>query len=131
MGSFQGREVVIVEAARTPIGRGHEEKGYYKDTHASNLLAKTYSEVIDRAGIDPATVEDAVAGCVQQFGEQGINIARNAWLEAARPPVRVGPAGGQLRRGADRLRRPRRRDRRRSRAHGTHLVRRLDAGDVR
>ena len=36
-GKFQGREVVIVEALRTPIGRGHEEKGYYKDVHASNL----------------------------------------------------------------------------------------------
>jgi acetyl-CoA acyltransferase len=84
-GNFQGREVVIVEAARTPIGRGHEEKGYYKDVHASNLLAKTYSDVIERAGIDPAVVEDAIAGCAQQFGEQGINIARNAWLEAGLP----------------------------------------------
>ncbi|HZA58450.1 MAG TPA: thiolase family protein [Solirubrobacterales bacterium] len=81
-GSFGGREVVIVEAARTPIGRGHEEKGYYKDVHPSALLAKSYKEVIDRAGIDPSQVEDVVAGCVQQFGEQGINIARNAWLEA-------------------------------------------------
>ena len=35
------REVVIVEAVRTPIGRGHEEKGYYRETHASNLLSKT------------------------------------------------------------------------------------------
>jgi acetyl-CoA acyltransferase len=84
-GNFQGREVVIVEAARTPIGRGHEEKGYYKDVHASNLLSKTYATVIERAGIDPAEVEDVVAGCVQQFGEQGINIARNAWLEAGLP----------------------------------------------
>jgi acetyl-CoA acyltransferase len=84
-GNFQGREVVIVEAARTPIGRGHEEKGYYKDVHASNLLAKTYAELIKRAGIDPSEVEDVVAGCVQQFGEQGINIARNAWLEAGLP----------------------------------------------
>ena len=84
-GSFQGREVVIVEAARTPIGRGHEEKGYYKDVHASNLLAKTYRDLIERAGIDPAVVEDAIAGCAQQFGEQGINIARNAWLEAGLP----------------------------------------------
>jgi acetyl-CoA acetyltransferase family protein len=82
---FQGREVVIVDAARTPIGRGHEEKGYYKDTHPSNLLAKTYSEVINRSGIDPSEVEDVVAGCVQQFGEQGFNIARNAWLEAGLP----------------------------------------------
>jgi acetyl-CoA acyltransferase len=84
-GNFQGREVVIVEAVRTPIGRGHEEKGYYKDTHASNLLAKCYAEVVERAGIDASEVEDVVAGCVNQFGEQGINIARNAWLEAGLP----------------------------------------------
>ncbi len=84
-GNFQGREVVIVEAVRTPIGRGHEEKGYYKDTHPSNLLAKTYSELFERTGIEPSEVEDVVAGCVQQFGEQGINIGRNAWLEAGLP----------------------------------------------
>src|SRR3954471_20558025 len=84
-GNFQGREVVIVEAARTPIGRGHEEKGYYKDVHPSNLLATTFKEVIDRTGIDPAEVEDVVTGCVQQFGEQGLNIGRNAWLEAGLP----------------------------------------------
>lgn len=84
-GKFGGREVVIVEAVRTPVGRGHEEKGYYKDIHASTLLAKTYEELIARAGIDAAQVEDVVAGCVQQFGEQGINIARNAWLEAGLP----------------------------------------------
>jgi acetyl-CoA acyltransferase len=84
-GKFGGREVVIVEAVRTPIGRGHEEKGYYKDVHASNLLAKVYSELIERAGIDASEVEDVVAGCVQQFGEQGINIGRNAWLEAGLP----------------------------------------------
>ncbi len=84
-GRFGGREVVIVEAARTPIGRGHPEKGYYKDVHASNLLAKTYAELISRAGIDPNEVGDVVAGCVQQFGEQGLNIGRNAWLEAGLP----------------------------------------------
>ncbi len=84
-GKFSGREVVIVEAVRTPVGRGHEEKGIYKDVHPSTLLAKTYSEVIDRAGIDASEVEDVVAGCVQQFGEQGMNIGRNAWLEAGLP----------------------------------------------
>ena len=84
-GKFQGREVVIVEAGRTPIGRGHPEKGYYKELHPSNLLAKTYTGVIERAGIDPAEVEDVAAGCVGQFGEQGLNIARNAWLEAGLP----------------------------------------------
>ena len=48
-GKFGGREVVIVEAARTPIGRGHPEKGYYKDLHASNLLAKVYGNYADIA----------------------------------------------------------------------------------
>ena len=84
-GKFSGREVVIVEAVRTPVGRGHEEKGYYRNTHASTLLADTYTELIKRAGVDPAEVEDVVAGCVQQFGEQAINIGRNAWLEAGLP----------------------------------------------
>jgi acetyl-CoA acetyltransferase family protein len=84
-GNFQGREVVIVEAARTPIGRGHEEKGYYKDIHPSSLLATTYKALIERTGIDASEVEDVITGCVQQFGEQGMNIGRNAWLEAGLP----------------------------------------------
>src|SRR3954451_6969979 len=84
-GNFQGREVVIVEAARTPVGRGHEEKGYYKDVHPSTLLATTYKELIERTGIEPSEVEDVITGCVQQFGEQALNIGRNAWLEAGLP----------------------------------------------
>jgi acetyl-CoA acetyltransferase family protein len=84
-GSFGGREVVIVEATRTPIGRGHLEKGYYKDLHPSNLLAKVYGELFERSGVDPAETGDVVAGCAQQFGSQGLNIGRNAWLEAGLP----------------------------------------------
>src|SRR5665648_682482 len=80
-----GREVVIVEAVRTPIGRGHAQKGYYKDTHPNELLGKTYTEVIERAGIDASEVEDVIAGCVQQYGEQMFNVARNAWLQAGLP----------------------------------------------
>ncbi|HLL93059.1 MAG TPA: thiolase family protein [Solirubrobacteraceae bacterium] len=81
----EGREVVIVEAVRTPIGRGHREKGYYKDTHPNTLLGTTYSEVIKRAGIDASEVEDVIAGCVSQFGEQGLNVACNAWLQEGLP----------------------------------------------
>ena len=81
----QGREVVIVEAVRTPIGRGHPEKGYYRDVHPSNLLSRTYGELIERSGIDASEVEDVITGCVQQFGEQGFNVGRNAWLEAGLP----------------------------------------------
>jgi acetyl-CoA acyltransferase len=81
----QGREVVIVEAARTPIGRGHPEKGYYKDTHPNELLGKAYTAVIERSGIDPSEVEDVITGCVQQIGEQAFNVGRNAWLQAGLP----------------------------------------------
>jgi acetyl-CoA acetyltransferase family protein len=85
MSGQQGREVVIVEAVRTPVGRGHLEKGYYKDTHPADLLGKCYTEVLDRAGVDAAEVEDVIAGCVQQFGEQSWNVARNAWLQEGLP----------------------------------------------
>jgi acetyl-CoA acyltransferase len=80
-----GREVVVVEAARSPIGRGHPEKGALRDVHPSTLLATVLAALVERAGIDPAEVGDVVTGCVQQFGEQGLNVGRNAWLEAGLP----------------------------------------------
>ena len=85
-GKFSGREVVIVEAVRPPIGRGHEEKGYYKDIHPSNLLAQDLQrgDRARRASTRPRS-RTSIAGCVQQFGEQGFNIGRNAWLEAGLP----------------------------------------------
>ena len=85
MSNMNGREVVIVEAVRTPIGRGHPEKGYYRDTHPNELLGACYEEVIRRAGVAPEHVEDVIAGCVQQIGEQSLNVARNAWLERGLP----------------------------------------------
>jgi acetyl-CoA acyltransferase len=85
MSADRGREVVIVEAVRTPIGRGHREKGYYKDIHPNELLGRCYTELIERTGIDASEVEDVIAGCVQQYGEQMFNVARNAWLQAGLP----------------------------------------------
>ena len=85
MSGQQGREVVIVEAVRTPIGRGHPEKGWYRHTHAAELLGVCFTELVARAGIDAADVEDVIAGCVQQYGEQTCNVARNAWLQAGLP----------------------------------------------
>src|SRR3954447_24569400 len=82
---MRGREVVIVSAARTPIGRGHREKGWLKDVHPNELLGATYKAAIERAGIDPAAVEDVIAGAATQVGEQSNNIARNAWLQAGLP----------------------------------------------
>jgi acetyl-CoA acyltransferase len=85
MAGQQGREVVIVEAVRTPIGRGHPEKGWYTGTHPNELLGACYTELLARAGIEASEVEDVIAGCVQQLGEQSWNIARNAWLQAGLP----------------------------------------------
>jgi acetyl-CoA acyltransferase len=85
MSHQQGREVVIVEAVRTPIGRGHPEKGYFRDTHPNELLGRCFTEVIERAGIPAEQVEDVVSGCVQQYGEQMFNVGRNAWLQAGLP----------------------------------------------
>jgi acetyl-CoA acyltransferase len=82
---MEGREVVIVEAVRTPVGRGHPENGYYRDVHPNELLGRVWTEVIDRAGIRAELVEDVITGCVQQYGEQSYNIGRNAWLQAGLP----------------------------------------------
>jgi acetyl-CoA acyltransferase len=81
-----GRPVYIAEAVRTPIGKSHAERGWYRDTHPNAMLAACYTDLIERTGIDPALVEDLVIGCTAPFGEQSRNIARNAWLQAGFPP---------------------------------------------
>ena len=73
---------VIVEAARTPIGK---RGGALADLHATKLLAAAQVGVMERAGIDPAIVGQVVGGCVTQAGEQASNVARNAWLQAGLP----------------------------------------------
>jgi acetyl-CoA acetyltransferase family protein len=80
-----GREVYIAEAVRTPIGKSHPERGWYRDIHPNAMLAACYTELVRRTGIDPAVVEDLVIGCTAPFGEQSRNIGRNAWLQAGYP----------------------------------------------
>lgn len=76
------REAVIVDAVRTPLGR---RNGKLKDWHPVDLLAFVLGALVKRNGIDPALVEDVIAGCVMQVGEQALNIARNAALAAGFP----------------------------------------------
>ncbi len=78
------REAVIVEAVRTPLGRG-KQGGKLSGVHAVDLLAHAIKAAVDRSGIDPAIVDDVIAGCVSQVGEQGINVARNGLLAAGFP----------------------------------------------
>ena len=73
-------EGVIVEALRTPIARGKPGTGDLSGFHPAQLLAKVFEGVVEKAGIDPADVEQVIAGCVTQAGEQAGNLARISWL---------------------------------------------------
>jgi acetyl-CoA C-acetyltransferase len=76
------RDVVIVEAVRTPIGK---RNGGLSAVHPAELLAAVQLAVVDRSGIDPVQIQQVVGGCVSQFGPQGMNITRTAWLTAGLP----------------------------------------------
>lgn len=80
---------VIVEAVRTTSGKG-KAGGTLSHLHAADLLADVISGLIVRAGIDPVLVDDVIAGCVTQGGEQGGNIARTAVLAAGFPETVPG-----------------------------------------
>jgi len=78
-------DVVIVEAVRTPLGRGNQKNGDLRDVHPVLLGAHVLREVTGRVGLDPALVDDVVVGCVSQTGEQSVNVARQAVLAAGFP----------------------------------------------
>jgi acetyl-CoA acyltransferase len=78
------RDVFIIDAIRTPIGRGKQD-GALHGIHPVDLLARTLNVLVERAGVDKAQVEDIVTGCVTAHGEQGTNIGRLAGLKAHFP----------------------------------------------
>lgn len=80
--STSTREVVIVDAVRSPIGR---RNGGLAGVHPADLLATVQRSLVDRVGIDPHEIEQVVGGCVSQVGEQSFNITRTAWLSAGLP----------------------------------------------
>ncbi|MEU1439039.1 steroid 3-ketoacyl-CoA thiolase [Streptomyces sp. NPDC005775] len=75
-------EAVIVEAARTPVGR---RRGVLSGLHPAELLGLAQKGLLARAGLAPDTVEQVIGGCVTQAGEQSNNVTRNAWLHAGLP----------------------------------------------
>ena len=74
------KEAVIIEAVRTPIGRGKPVVGDLHGFHAAELLALCYRELIGRTGLEYSDIEYLAGGCVTQAGEQSSNITRTAWL---------------------------------------------------
>ncbi|WP_369199671.1 steroid 3-ketoacyl-CoA thiolase [Streptomyces sp. PU-14G] len=75
-------EAVIVEAARTPVGR---RRGVLSGLHPAELLGLTQQKLLERAGVAPQEVEQVVGGCVTQAGEQSNNVTRTAWLHTGLP----------------------------------------------
>src|SRR5437868_12871208 len=75
-------EAYIVEAVRTPVGK---KNGGLAGAHPADLGAHVLTELLNRAGLDPAAVEDVVFGCLDTLGPQAGDIARTAWLAAGLP----------------------------------------------
>ena len=80
-------EAVIVEAVRSPVGK---RNGGLSGIHAAELSAQVLNGLVERAGIDPAIVDDVIWGCVMQAGEQALDIARTAVLAAGWPETVPG-----------------------------------------
>lgn len=81
------REAVIIDAVRTPIGRGHPEKGALRGWHPVNLYAHAIDALLARTGIAPAWINELATGCVTARGEQGNNVSRLAGLLSGLPPT--------------------------------------------
>jgi acetyl-CoA C-acetyltransferase len=77
------RDAVIVSTARTPIGKAY--RGAFNDTQAQTLGGHAIAHAVDRAGIDPAEVEDVVMGAALQQGSTHMNVARQALIRAGLP----------------------------------------------
>ena len=89
MSGYSDTDAVIVEAVRTPVGKG-KANGALHDVLPADLLAHSLREIIARTGIDATLVDDVIAGAVTQVGDQAVNIARNALLGAGFPETVPG-----------------------------------------
>src|SRR5690349_15580333 len=86
MPEFSDRDAVIVDAVRTPSGRG-KAGGALAGVHPVDLLSQTVETLLGRSpALDPGTVDDVIVGCVSQVGEQSATPGRMAWLGAGLPP---------------------------------------------
>lgn len=90
------KNAVVVDCVRTPIGRAHAERGWFRDVRSDDLAAACIRALVARTGIDPAQIEDVVLGNTQQTGEQGLNVARGVALMAGLPVTSCGTTVNRL-----------------------------------
>lgn len=94
--SANGHQAVVIDCVRTPIGRAHKERGWFRDVRSDDLAAHCVRALVERTGIDPNEIEDVVLGNTQQTGEQGLNAARSIALLAGLPVATAGATVNRL-----------------------------------
>lgn len=82
---------VVIDCVRTPIGRAHKDRGWFRDVRSDDLAVACVKALVERTGIAPEEIEDVILGNTQQTGEQGLNAARSIALMAGLP-VETGGA---------------------------------------
>jgi acetyl-CoA acyltransferase len=90
------KNAVIIDCVRTPIGRAHKERGWFRDVRSDDLAVACLKALVERTGINPAEIEDVVLGNTQQTGEQGLNAARSIALMAGLPIETAGATVNRL-----------------------------------
>ncbi len=90
------KTAVVVDCLRTPIGRAHAEKGFFRDVRSDDLAVACVKAIIERTGIDAAEIQDVVLGNTQQTLEQGLNVARTVALMAGLPAEAGGATINRL-----------------------------------
>src|SRR6187401_690669 len=90
------KSAVVIDCVRTPIGRAHKEKGWFRDVRSDDLAVACIKALVERTGIDPAEIEDVLLGNTQQTGEQGLNAARSVALLAGLPVACGGATVNRL-----------------------------------
>lgn len=87
---------VVVDCCRTPIGRAHAERGYFRKVRSDDLAAACVEALLTRNSLDPERVEDVILGNTQQTLEQGLNVARIVALIAGLPAETCGTTVNRL-----------------------------------
>jgi len=87
---------VVIDCIRTPVGRAHREKGFYRHVRSDDMAVACIKVLVERTGIDPAEIEDVLMGNTQQTKEQGLNVARSVALMAGLPVATGGTTINRL-----------------------------------
>ena len=90
------RTAVVVDCVRTPIGRSHPDKGWFRTVRSDDLAVACVQSLLERTGIEPAEIDDVLLGSTNQTLEQGLNVARNVGLMAGLPFEATGATVNRL-----------------------------------